>query len=117
MENHTNKRVILITGDNKWYEQAIFIVKKNTPKSSIPKNFIREAEEIIESYMVYGKKGNPNASKVEYANYNGQNKIYIDNNEKMSKKKSNRKFDFALNLLMLFSCCFLAGTLAFMFYK
>jgi len=47
-----NKRVILITGDqSKWYEQAIFIVRKNAMDAAGPTDFIKEAESIISNYM------------------------------------------------------------------
>lgn len=47
-----NKRVILITGDNsKWYEQAIFIVRKSSEQSMPSIDFVKEAEKIIQCYM------------------------------------------------------------------
>jgi hypothetical protein len=49
---NTNDRVVLIKGDNsKWYEQAIFIIKKGTEDNSLPVDFVLEAEKIIDSYM------------------------------------------------------------------
>ena len=46
-----NKRVILITGDNsKWYEQAIFIVRK-TAAPAAQTDLLREAELIVSGYM------------------------------------------------------------------
>ena len=47
-----NKRVILITGDHtKWYEQAIFIVRKTAMNTAAHTDFIKEAEQIISNYM------------------------------------------------------------------
>ncbi|MCL2407539.1 MAG: hypothetical protein FWC95_06380 [Defluviitaleaceae bacterium] len=47
-----NKRIILITGDkDKWYEQAIFIVKKDVGTISNADALIDEAERIINSYL------------------------------------------------------------------
>jgi len=55
IENNERK-VIMITGDkSKWYEQAIFIVNKNSPKESLPADIVKEAELIIDSYLA-GKK-------------------------------------------------------------
>ncbi|MDR1704434.1 MAG: hypothetical protein LBS19_07075 [Clostridiales bacterium] len=46
-----NKRVILITGDEqKWFEQAIFIVRKSAAQRANI-DFVREAELIIQNYM------------------------------------------------------------------
>jgi predicted protein tyrosine phosphatase len=47
-----NKRVILITGDqSKWYEQAIFIVRKNNCASFAAADLIAEAESIVSNYV------------------------------------------------------------------
>ena len=55
IENN-EKKVIMITGDkSKWYEQAIFIVNKNSPKESLPNDIVKEAEQIIDCYLA-GKK-------------------------------------------------------------
>ena len=48
-----NKRVILITGDqSKWYEQAIFIVKKNAMNNYNALDIIAEAEMIMRNYVL-----------------------------------------------------------------
>jgi len=47
-----NKRVVLITGNSsKWYEQAIFVIKKDIGAKQLPVDFVKEAENIIENYM------------------------------------------------------------------
>lgn len=47
-----NNRVVLITGNSsKWYERAIFFIKKDAGRKQLPKDFITEAEEIINDYM------------------------------------------------------------------
>ncbi len=116
-ENGGNKRVILITGDSsKWYEQAIFIVRKNLSNSQIPRDFVEEAESIIENYMregnsflkeTFGKKTN-----VEYAvsgvNIDALPKIKAAAVASPSPKRRKKGFDFALNLIMLFGCVVLA---------
>ncbi|MDR3091599.1 MAG: hypothetical protein LBU36_05340 [Clostridiales bacterium] len=53
-------RIILIKGDcSNWYEQAIFILRKQQPGRA-PKDFVAEAENIIANYMerCEGKRGN-----------------------------------------------------------
>ena len=53
-----SERIILIRGDrSKWFEQAIFIVKKNIPQSSVPVDFVAEAERIINGYLLSGASG------------------------------------------------------------
>jgi len=49
---YENKRVVLITGDSsKWYEQAIFIIKKDAGRRALPSDLVKEAEGIIDDYM------------------------------------------------------------------
>ena len=46
------ERVILIKGDeNKWYDQAIFIINPTASKDKLPLDFVAEAERIINGYM------------------------------------------------------------------
>ncbi|MCL2351776.1 MAG: hypothetical protein FWC55_04500 [Firmicutes bacterium] len=47
-----SERVILIKGgQSNWFEQAIFIVKKNIPQACVPVDFVAEAERIIDGYL------------------------------------------------------------------
>jgi len=52
MHTTENKRVVLITSHtSQWYEQAIFVMKKDINPNHLPENYIREAEDIISNYM------------------------------------------------------------------
>ncbi|MCL2351775.1 MAG: hypothetical protein FWC55_04495 [Firmicutes bacterium] len=52
-----SERVIVVKGDqSKWFEQAIFIVKRNIPQARVPVDFVEEAERIIDGYLK-GTKG------------------------------------------------------------
>ena len=93
---NANERVILIKGDpTKWYNQAIFIVKKEIPANKIPVDFVAEAERIINNYLVGQSRKNPKEI---------QNKPVV-----RQKKKS--RFDFVLNIVMLAGCLVIAGML------
>lgn len=47
-----DKKVIFVKGDkSKWFEQAIFIVKEDIPKSQLPVNFLFEAEKIVNNFF------------------------------------------------------------------
>ncbi len=48
-----DNRVIMIRGNqSQWYDQAIFILKKDAKPSTMPVSIVREAEKIINDYMV-----------------------------------------------------------------
>ena len=52
--NDTNRKVVLLKGDNnKWYEQAIFIMRNGHDSDEI--DFVKEAEKIINSQMLYNQ--------------------------------------------------------------
>lgn len=110
MKEHSgNKRVILITGDKtKWYEQAIFIVKKNIQHTDVPLNFIDEAEKIIENYML---DKNTFLNQPEYALADSNINKIIKNKARKPKRKSG--FDFMLNITMLIGCSVIAGFLLY----
>ena len=95
---NTNERVILIKGDaTKWYNQAIFIVKKEIPPDKIPVDFVSEAEKIINGYIISQNRRRQTASP-----------------PKLSVKKVKKsKFDFMLNAVMLIGCLVIAGMLFF----
>ena len=51
-----DKKIILIKGGkSRWFEQAIFILKDKDAKCDLPKNFVEEAEKIINNYMLKKK--------------------------------------------------------------
>ena len=116
MENtDTNDRIILVTGDSKkWFEQAIFIVRKDFPKDNMPKDFISEAEQIINGYLS-GKKSISTATsyKQRPPAYGGLSPVsYAPNTTNQKKPKRKRGFDLGLNLVML-ACCVVLAFLLF----
>ena len=98
----TTERVILIQGDtNKWYEQAIFIVKPDIKK--IPTNIIDEAEQIIAAYLVRNRKPLP-------ANFPATRAHAVDVTEADAdnKKRTRKGADIFMNVLMFLGCVALA---------
>lgn len=99
----SNERIILIKGDNsKWYDQAIFIVKKNVPQNKIPIDFVKEAEKIINGYLVKNKHSYSHIATVKP--------------DGRAKKKSSNTFDLFLNAIMLLSCVFITAMLIWAFF-
>lgn len=95
------ERVILIKGDrSKWYDQAIFIMKKNIPTNKIPVDFVAEAERII-------------SDRNGAAQLPGIGKLPAD---KPVCKNSSSGFDLFLNVVMLLGCLALAGILAYHYF-
>jgi len=85
-----NKRVILLTGDrSKWYDQAIFIVKKGLPEELNAADLITEAERIIQNYKIDEHKGRPPSEK-----------FYTRKKPPVAKKKQPTVVDKIVNLLI-----------------
>lgn len=96
---YNNERVILIKGDHsKWYEQVIFIAKKDIPPGKIPVDFVLEAEKIISSYM-------------EKISLKTKNPACIPKEAPKQYKKKSKSFDILLNSVMLICCVIMAGVL------
>ncbi len=81
-----NKIITINGGEKSWYEKAIFVAKKEN--NQVPDNFINEAENIIDRYLI--RTGFQNATRKE--------KI----NKKISKTS---KVDIFLYYSIIF-CCF-----------
>jgi len=103
------ERVILIKGNGQnWYNQAIFIVNQDIPKSEMPVNFVAEAEKIISNYMTRNKSTAPLAvgggslavAPVSVAPSLARPPVMAGT---VAKKKSS-KVDFVLNTLMVLAC-------------
>lgn len=105
------ERVILVKGDStKWYNQAIFIVNRNTPATKMPVDFVAEAERIIYNHVTKQKKhAMAGGAPAEYtspapkvlpapANYN------TPATRTGTKTKCASKFDFVLNVIMILAC-------------
>ena len=104
------ERVILLKGDaTKWYDQAIFIVNKNTPATKMPVDFVAEAEKIIANYLrVENKKQLPkNKTAAAITSTTTPKKI------QQKIKPKNSTFDFTLNLIMIFACIAIAIIFAY----
>ncbi len=78
------KKIITIQGNsNTWYEKAIFVTKKEREKE-IPKDFVEEAEDIINRFIL--KTSLDAIVKTESEEMNVQS-----NNKKSSNKESSKK--------------------------
>jgi len=103
-----NDRVILIKGDaDKWYDQAIFILNQDTPSEKIPKDFVREAENIIRSYLVKKRK-NAGLAKAYAAVVPQGSKPAL-----VTRPVNNKKFDRLLNIMMFSGCLVIAALLMY----
>lgn len=93
-----NKKVILIKGSkSRWFEQAIFIMKDKSNRKDFPKNFVAEAEKIINDYMM--KK---------YSSENDLIAAYSTSCPKTKNvKKQNKKYDKILNISIVLCCVFI----------
>ncbi len=100
-----DERVILIKGDSsKWYEQAIFIIKKNAPQGKMPVDFVMEAERIINNYM----SGKGKATLPKQPEPLKQQAINPQT-ERPKKVKRKNTFDIVLNTLLLVGLMALMG--------
>ncbi len=105
----SKKKVILIKGDSsRWFEQAIFILKDDEPRY-IPKNFVAEAEKIINNYMA--KKYSPgiNLSSAYSKAAKTEPKRKID-----AKQNKSKKYDRFLNISIIL-CCIFIGLILYYF--
>jgi hypothetical protein len=106
----TNERVIMIKGDaGKWYDQAIFILNKDMPPEDMPKDFVREAEDIIRGYVAQKNK----QAKLAKA-YSATAPVQDAKPAPVARSaKKNKRFDTFLNLVMLLGCITIAAVFLF----
>jgi hypothetical protein len=92
-------KVILVNGDaSKFFDQAIFIVKKNIPEKNIPVDYVAEAEKIIGTYL--SKKHNKHDTYVHFAP-----EVEMDMmRDEIIRRKNAQKFNIILNLLLAATC-------------
>jgi len=103
------KKVILIKGDNsRWFEQAIFILKDDEPKN-IPKNFVAEAEKIINNYMAKKYSSGINLSSAYSKTAKTEPKRKTETRQNKSKK-----YDRLLNISIVL-CCIFIGLILYYF--
>ena len=102
------ERVILIKGDaTKWYNQAIFIVNRDTLKDDMPMDFVAEAERIINNYMIRNKNAAPlslSGGNLATAPVSVAKLPKPATTAARTAKKKSSKIDFVLNFLMLMAC-------------
>ena len=79
----------MVKGDSgKWYEQAIFISKAGILEKDIPRDFVKEAEDIVNAYL-YNNDSVPLCSAATAEN---------------AKKPQNSGLTIVLSLIILASC-------------
>ncbi|MDR2649187.1 MAG: hypothetical protein LBB94_05655 [Clostridiales bacterium] len=96
-------KVILVNGDNsKFFDQAIFIVKKNLPENKIPMDFVAEAERIIGLHLAKKRRGHD-----AYIRFAPEFELDMVK-EELARKKRSVKIHIMLNLALLTACITLA---------
>lgn len=104
------KRVILIKGDKtKWYEQAIFIMRPDAAPNKIPKDFVAEAEKIINNYMNRNNILNTSLPAVSQISASIPQKTNLK-----SKHNDTVRLNIILNAAMVL-CCILLGIILYTF--
>jgi len=92
-------KVVLINGDSSnFFDQAIFIVKKNIPNNKMPVDFVAEAEKIIGTHLAKNRRGHDT-----YVSLAPEFELDMLK-EELARKKRNIKFHVFLNIA-LFSAC------------
>ena len=100
-------KVVLINGDNsKFFDQAIFIVKKNIPENKIPVDFVSEAEKIISLHLAKKRRGHDT-----YIHFAPEFELDMVKDE-LAKKKRSIKIHMLMHLVLLSTCITLAYMLA-----
>jgi len=104
--NDSNRKVVLLKGDNnKWYEQAIFIMRQGQNADEI--DFVKEAEKIINSQMLYSQIADkyeeqkilmPATTAIVPAGTAAAPKVQVVNKKPQAQPS---KLDFTLNLTLL----------------
>ena len=96
-------KVVLINGDNsKFFDQAIFIVKKNIPENKMPVDFVAEAERIISMHLT--KKRRSHDTYIHFAPEFELDMV----KEELAKKKRGLKIHMLLHFMLISTCITLA---------
>ena len=105
IEVDSDRQVILVTGGAaKWFEQAIFVVKKSTKPADIPTDFVAEAERIVNRYL-HGQSRPGKAGA-----------IFCDSIAPTAHRRTKkRRGDLALSIAMLLCCAILSVIIAKLF--
>lgn len=98
-----DEKIVLIKGDSSsWYEQVIFIIKKNIEDSVVDAvDFEDEVEKII-----YDNKMNMEKERLKLMNRNEGS-----NTDTMVRYRESSRFDVFLNMTMLVGCILITGLL------
>ena len=100
-------KVVLISGDNsKFFDQAIFIVKKNIPENKIPVDFVAEAERIISMHLARKRR-----SRDTYIHFAPEFELDMVK-EELARKKRAAKAHIIVHLALITVCVILAYMLA-----
>ena len=100
-------RIILVEGDSsKWYEQAIFIVRKNVPRNKVPVDFVAEAEKIVNNYMNLKSSHVPHMSRESVI-------VGHKISERRPSSKKRNGFDTFINSVLFLGCIALLGLLMY----
>jgi len=95
-------KVVLINGDNsKFFDQAIFIVKKNVPENKIPVDFVAEAERIISMHLAKKRRGHDT-----YIHFAPEFELDMVKDE-LARKKRGAKFHMLLHFVLISTCIIL----------
>jgi len=99
-----DNEIILVHGDkSKWYEQAIFILKRGTPKPPATKDFVSEAEHIVQAYLRGESRYSPVAETLPMA---------VPQPSARVSAKRRKHTNFVINAIFLLSCAALMVVLA-----
>ena len=100
-------KVVLINGDNsKFFDQAIFIVKKNMPEHKMPVDFVAEAERIISAHLAKKRR-----NRDTYVHFAPEFELDMVK-EELARKRRSVKFHIMLHLVLLTACITMAYFLA-----
>ena len=101
------KKIILIKGGkSRWFEQAIFILKDKEKVTNMPKNFVEEAEKIINNYMIRNYSPESSVTSV----YTKAQKA----GQALPKRAKKKKYDKLLNVSIIL-CCIFIGLILYYF--
>lgn len=95
-----NKKVIMVDGkQSEWYEKAIFIMRGDINTENKKVDFVKEAEKIINSYMIKNSYISEKSSST------------IKSRETKKSGLSNRELNIILNVALILSLILLGITI------
>ena len=111
--NEDQKIILIKGGKSGWFEQAIFILKDKGQRKNMPKNFVEEAEKIINNYMAkkYSNVSKLNPVYSQAQSVNQQKEVKFNADKRRAKRK---KYDKVLNISVIL-CCILIGLILYYF--